>query len=177
MKPTGIDIRSKGSVINHLLSRLKSNRINQCRYLKLQDKGYWIAQCTKGWAEHQPLLPSASMTGYGGDEDAYSWPRCIDDCPHYQYIDNFVSSLENEPSIGNKVKSMYSRPPEIESTLSCPDAANHYVRITHNPPSIVKRIVDRCVSFWFSHWQWIVGTIITLGVLVVMVLSYIKQQP
>jgi hypothetical protein len=159
---TKIDIYSKGSVINHLFSRLESNQIMQCAHLQMVNKGYWEAECSKEWAEHQPLNPTPDITGYGGAYDNYNWPICIKDCPHYQHVENFIKSLENEPS--------------IESTLNYSDAATHNVKKTYNLCSIVKRIVVRFGSFWVSHWKWIIGTLIALGVLVVMTLNYIKDQ-
>ena len=132
MKSTGIDIKSKRSVIDHLLSRLESNRIKQCRHLKLQNRDFWIAECTKGMAEHQRLLPSASATGYGDDEKAYSFPRCPEDCPDYYYVAKFPLSLEIEPSI-------------------------------------IKRVVSWCVSFWLAHWKYIITTIIAIIGIIVMI--------
>lgn len=140
MKSTGIDIKSKRNVIDHLLSRLESNRIKQCRHLKLHDRSYWIAECTKGMAEHQRLHPAASSTGYGDDEKAYTFPRCPEDCHDYRYIAKFPLSLEIEPSI-------------------------------------IKRAINRCASFWLAHWKWIIGTLIGLGILVVAILTYCRKIP
>jgi len=103
MKSTGIFIKIKSSVTSHLLSRLKSGRIKQCRHLKLYDRGYWIAECSKGLDERQRLHPAASGAGYGDAEKKYTFPRCPKDCPDYRHVAKFPLSLEIETLIINRV--------------------------------------------------------------------------
>lgn len=156
VQTTKIDIYSKGSVINHLLSRLNSNRIYQCKNLKLINKNYWIAECSKAWAEHEPLHAAASITGYGGVQAQYNWPRCIEDCPHYQYVDNFIESLEtNNIQDDSNLKSVRTDALSKQPTkLQYPDKITFEWIRKHVPIKIWVTIVGLVLSaFFLGLWM------------------------
>jgi len=64
---------------------------------------------------------------------------------------------------------------ETDSTLGDPTATDQHMYIFHHPPSKIKQIINILMKFWINHWQWIVGTLIALGVLFIMTLEYIYK--
>ena len=82
----------------------------------------------------------------------------------YQKFKNWYRG-QTPYSIGQQIGQAYNRKRGIEQKP---------IPLEFNPP-LTARIINYIGRFWLRNWQWIIITLITFGILIVMILDHIKQ--
>jgi hypothetical protein len=93
-----IDIWSKGDVVSHLDGLMRSGQVRPCKSLQLEHGhlGAFYPRCKKDWAQRVPAKNVyTDVTAYSAPS-GYSWPKCPDNCPHFEQSEDFLLSASRD---------------------------------------------------------------------------------
>lgn len=161
-----IDIWSKGEVASHLEGLVHAGQIRPCKsiYLEHGHVGAYYPRCKKDWAQRVPARNVfTDVTAYSGPS-SYSWPKCPDNCPHFEESENFLLSASKD-QYDRGAEALVGLPVQEDESSSELEMPN---KITI--PWLVKHVE---VSHWIAVVI-LVGTIFVLGVQASR-LSFIKE--
>lgn len=95
MRQNRVNIWSKGEVASYLIDLAKKGQIKECKHMMLEHghAGAYYPNCIKDWASWVGAHNvSIDITAYSGPSH-YSWPKCPEDCPHFESVEKFLLSV------------------------------------------------------------------------------------
>lgn len=158
--PPIIDIYSRGEVASHLEKLMKAGQIKDCQNMQLEfgHARAFYPRCNLKWAsrvsaDNVPL----DRTAYSGPS-SYWWPRCPDNCPHYEKSKNFLLSVSRDQYSGadeeEKSRNLNGAVPVSESQTP--------LGLEPDVPRVltVKWLYENVPISW---WKWIIGAVIAVS--------------